>query len=88
MATIYVVATTTIFIYTVYDQLSHSTSYFKALMTYLADNNCVFVLYNMILSMAIMLYKLFTWLFFEKTMEGEIIVQFKGYVENYGYAQK
>ena len=74
VADLYILLTTLIFGYTAWDHLLQSDSYFKALMTYLSDPSCVFVLYNMILGLAILLYRLFTWVFFAKTMEGEIIV--------------
>lgn len=75
LATIYVFATTAIFSYTLYEHLDRSDTYFKALMTYLADQSCVFILYNMILTLAILVYRLFSWVFFVTTMEGEVIVQ-------------
>jgi hypothetical protein len=70
VATIYIVATTAIFIFTVYEQAEHSSNYFKAVMTYFADQKCVFILYNMILSIAILFYRMFTSIFFVNTMEG------------------
>lgn len=83
VATLYVIATTVIFGYTVSEHLSQEDTYFKAMMTYLADQSCVFVLYNMILSLAIMFYRLLSWVFFVNTMEGEVIVRVS-YSENYG----
>jgi formate-dependent nitrite reductase membrane component NrfD len=74
IATLYIAATTAIFAYTVQDHLGRSDTYFKAMMTYFSDQSCVFVLYNMVLSVAILLYRIFTALFFQQTMEGEIIV--------------
>lgn len=76
LATIYVIATTAIFAYTLHDHLGRSDTYFKAMMTYLADQSCVFVLYNMILTLAILFYRFFSRVFFVNTMEGEVIVQF------------
>jgi len=70
VATIYILATTSIFLYIVYDHLLHSDTYFKAMMTFLADQSCVFVLYNMILSVTILLYRILTFIFFSHTMEG------------------
>lgn len=74
VATIYIIATTAIFIYTAHDHLTHCESYFKAMMTYLADQKCVFILYNMILSLAILFYRAFTAIFFVNILEGEILV--------------
>ena len=74
IATVYIIATTAVFTFTVADQFHRSDTYFKAMMTYLADQTCVFVLYNMILSVAILMYRLLTWIFLVHTMEGEIIV--------------
>ena len=65
IATIYIVTTTAIFFYTVQDHLLHSDTYFKALMTYLSDQSSLFILYNMILSLAILLYRILTFIFFE-----------------------
>jgi len=70
VATIYIIATTTIFLFTVYEQMQHSSTYFKAIMTYFADQKCVFILYNMILSIAILFYRAFSSAFFVNTMEG------------------
>lgn len=75
LATIYVIATTVIFSYTLYEHLDRSDTYFKALMTYLADQSCLFILYNMILTLAILLYCFFSRVFFLTIMEGEVIVQ-------------
>lgn len=74
VATIYIIVTTTVFLYTAYDQIQHSNTYFKAIMSYFADQKCVFILYNMILSIAILLYRMFTSIFFVNTMEGEVVV--------------
>ena len=68
ISTIYMLATTAIFLYTVRDHYDRSDTYFKAMMTYLSDNSCVFVLYNMILSLAILSYRLLVWAFFGTTM--------------------
>ena len=75
ISTIYILATSSIFLYTVNDHLLRSDTYFKAMMTYLSDQSCVFVLYNMILSLAILFYRFFTLVFFGQTMEGEVIVR-------------
>ena len=74
IGTIYIITTTAIFLYTVQDHLLHSDTYFKALMTYLSDQSCLFVLYNMILSLTILTYRILTLVFFGQTMEGEVIV--------------
>jgi hypothetical protein len=68
LATVYILATAAIFFYTANDHLSHSDTYFKAMMTYLADQKCVFILYNMILSLAILSYRVLTALFFVNTL--------------------
>jgi len=70
LGTIYIITTSAIFLYTAQDHLVHSDTYFKALMTYLSDQSCLFVLYNMILSLTILTYRLLTLLFFRHTMEG------------------
>lgn len=75
VADIYIIVTTTIFLFTGYEHLQNSTTYFKALMTYFDDQKCVFILYNMILSIAILVYRFFTSVFFVNTMEGEVVVR-------------
>ena len=74
IGTIYIITTTAIFFYTVQDHLLHSDTYFKALMTYLSDQSSLFVLYNMILSLAILLYRILTFIFFDEAKEGEVTV--------------
>lgn len=68
VADIYIIATTVIFIYTAYEHMQLSGTYFKAIMTYFADQKYVFILYNMILSIAMLFYRLFTSVFFVNTM--------------------
>ena len=68
VADLYIIVTTTIFLFTGYEHLKNSTTYFKALMTYFDDQKFVLILYNMILSIAIVVYRLFTSAFFVNTM--------------------
>ena len=70
ITTLYIVVTTAVFLYTVQHHLGQSDSYFKAMMTFQADQGCVFVLYNMILSLAILTYRLLALVFFGQIMEG------------------
>ena len=70
ITTLYIIITTAIFLYTMHHHLNQSDTYFKALMTYQADQGCVFVLYNMILSLAILVYRILSFVFFGHTMEG------------------
>lgn len=77
LSTIYVIATSTMFCYTFGEKLRESENYFKGIMTYLGDQTSVFIFYNMILSLAIISYRLLTWLFFKNSMEGELVVKYR-----------
>jgi|JI9StandDraft_2_1071091.scaffolds.fasta_scaffold584729_2 hypothetical protein len=74
LATIYVIATTFIFSYTLGEKLSQSENYFQGMMSYLSEPTDVFILYNMILTIAIIAYRSLVWAFFGSTMEGEVVV--------------
>lgn len=75
LATLYVIATSVIFACTFGEQLGHTENYFKGIMTFLSEQTYVFILYNMILSLAIVGYRCLVWVFFRNSMEGELVVR-------------
>jgi hypothetical protein len=73
---IYLIATFALFAYTAQEHYSYADNYFKAMTTYLADYNCVFIFFNLVLAIAIILYRIIVYIFFSATLEGEVIVPF------------
>lgn len=45
-------------------------------MAYMSDQTNLFILYNVIFSLAIVLYKGYVWVFLDRTLEGEAVVRF------------
>ena len=70
ITTIYLVTTSLLFALTLRDQVSKADNYFAGILAYLADQNCLFILYNMLVSMAVVGYKVCVAIFFGETKEG------------------
>lgn len=82
LTSLYVITTLSLFSYTIYEEFERSDSYFTSLLRFSSDSLNIFIVYNVILSIAIVTYKVFIILFFESTNEGEIVVNIYGYIEN------
>ena len=71
---LYILFTFIIFTYTAYDHYLLADNYFKAIITYFADDNFVFIFFNAIIASAVLLYKIVVMCFFSTVLEGEVIV--------------
>lgn len=74
MTTLYLLATGAIFTYTLNEQWQQSNGYFAAMLSYMSSQSNLFIVYNVILSLAIVAYRIYVGLFLERTMEGEVVV--------------
>jgi hypothetical protein len=74
ITSLYLIATASLFCYTMYEQVQHSNGYFAAIVSYMSDQTNLFIVYNAILSLAILIYKACVWAFFDRTLEGEAVV--------------
>ena len=74
VTTLYLVTTAALFSYTLHEHSRNSDGYFAAMLSYMSDQANLFIVYNVILSLAIILYKVYVFLFLERTMEGEVMV--------------
>lgn len=70
MTSIYVAVTLGLFSFTVYDQWLPTQGYFAAVLSYMSNETNLFIIYNLILSIALIVYQMMVWLFFERTLEG------------------
>jgi hypothetical protein len=70
LTSFYLLTTAALFGYTAYEQMKHSSGYFAAMLSYMSDQTNLFIVYNVILSLAVLLYKICVCIFFERTMEG------------------
>ena len=71
---IYLVVTTAIFAYTLLYQFETANNYFAAMLSYSSNPLNIFILYNMIVTLSIAIYKTFVLIFFEAANEGETMV--------------
>lgn len=76
VTTLYLLATGALFAYTLNEQWQESSGYFAAMLSYLSSQSNLFIVYNVILSMAIVGYRMYVALFLERSMEGEVMVGF------------
>jgi len=67
--TIYNIVTISLFCYTYYDQLAQSDNYFSAILAYFTNNTYVFIIYNFILALAMVIYQIIIGIFFESLKE-------------------
>jgi hypothetical protein len=74
VTTLYLISTAALFTYTLREHSRNSDGYFAAMLSYMSDQANLFIIYNVILSLAIVLYKIYVFLFLERTMEGEVMV--------------
>ena len=74
VTTLYLVTTAALFTYTLREHSRNTDGYFAAMLSYMSDQANLFIVYNVILSFAIILYKVYVFLFLERTMEGEVMV--------------
>lgn len=70
LTSLYLLATMALFAYTLHEQIQHSTGYFAAAIIYMADQTNLFILYNALLSLAVVIYRGCVWAFFDRTLEG------------------
>lgn len=74
VTTLYLLTTGALFAYTLNEQWQQSSGYFAAMLSYMSNQANLFIVYNVILSIAIVGYRIYVVLFLERTMEGEVIV--------------
>jgi hypothetical protein len=74
LTTLYLLATGAIFAYTLSEQWQQSSGYFAAMLSYMSSQANLFIVYNVILSVAIVAYRLYVGAFLERTLEGEVMV--------------
>jgi hypothetical protein len=64
MTSLYLFTTTVIFAYTLYEQIDPSHGYFRVALSYLSDETNIFIIYNVLLGSAILVYKILVYIFF------------------------
>lgn len=68
LTSLYLIVTFTLFAYTAQKQIEQSRGYFTAIMSYMSDMGQLFIAYNLVLSVAIVLYKIVVKIFMERTL--------------------
>lgn len=68
LTSLYLIITFTLFAYTAQQQIEQSRGYFTAIMSYMSDAGQLFIVYNLVLCIIIVLYKLIVKIFMERTL--------------------
>lgn len=68
ITSLYILITFTLFAYTAQQQIEQSRGYFTAVMSYMSDMGQLFFLYNMVICIVIILYKIIVKIFMERTL--------------------
>ena len=72
---LYILTTISYFIYMCYDTLQHAENYFAASLILLQDNLAKLLLYNFIIAVATLFYRINIFIFYEEVKENETLVQ-------------